>query len=85
MSRSACAALPIEATGSSTQSCQMLAAQAAAIAGPRRRQPLVPSSHGHAGTPQFLLQLVGKALGGEIGGGHARNLIHRSSFLDKGS
>jgi hypothetical protein len=29
MSRSAWAALPIEATGSSTQSCQILAAQAA--------------------------------------------------------
>ena len=46
-------------------------------------QPFVPMRHGRAGAPQLFLQLVGEALGGEVGGGHAGNLIHRPSFAGK--
>ncbi len=85
MSRSARAALPIDATGSSTQSCQILAAQAAAIAGPSpTNNRSWRSDDGHARALQFLLQLIGKAFRREIGGGHWCNLIDRPPFPDKG-
>src|SRR4051812_17425831 len=34
---------------------------------------------------QLLLQLIGKALGGEVSGGHGGNLIHRWPFAGKGA
>ena len=85
MSRSVLAALPIEVD-------RKLPAVVPDIGGPGRgdrrtfaeEQPFVPMRHGRAGPSQLFLQLVGEAVGGEVGGGHASNLIHRLSFAGKG-